>query len=119
VRVSKNETKIEKDGYLGSVIKQGNLFKPTTKKDGKKIYLSSGGFKTKEEAEEVLKEYSKDPENFKKISNRNIRETGQLCLIGKRWRLTYKHKHLGYYDTKEEAEEALQSSIYTSSSEIA
>src|SRR5210317_492546 len=62
-----NKAKILRDGYLGSVYKQNNLFKPIVFRDGKKRYLSSGAFLTREEAVEILKEYTKCPDNFLKI----------------------------------------------------
>src|SRR6056300_1880386 len=47
------KVKIEKNGYLGSVEKSGNLFYPKAQNNCNKIYLSNGGFPTEEECIEV------------------------------------------------------------------
>ena len=67
IKKGKCTHKIKRDGYLGYVRKEGKYFKPVVKPDGKQIYLSNGGFDTREEAVEVLKEYTKDPDNFTKV----------------------------------------------------
>ena len=122
VRDGMNKSKIEKDGYLGCVPCFDGLFRPLVTVKGKDVHLSTGGFQTKEEAVEVLKEYTKDPENFKKVQNSCKSKIGCVYLKRNTWYLSYKGKHIGYYATQDEAEEArkalAQSSIYTSSSEI-
>jgi len=116
------KSKIKRDGYLGSVRKVRDWFYPRIRLYGKNNDISYGGFKTKEEAIEVLKKYTKDPENFTKVDNRTKSRIGYICKNGFIWELRHKGKHIGYYATEEEAEEVrktLQSSIYTSSSEMA
>jgi len=45
----------------------GNTFYPRIRIDGILVALSNGGFRTEEEAVEVLKEYTKDPNNFTNV----------------------------------------------------
>ena len=108
------KSKIMKDGYMGSVRQIGNVYYPRVRLYGIINDLSIGGFRTKEEAIEVLKEYTKDPENFTKIEGTIPKRVGCISRNRDKWKLTYKHKHIGNYATKEEAEEtrqALQSSL--------
>ena len=116
------KSKIKRDGYFGSVRKVRDWFYPRIRLYGKIKDISYGGFKTREEAIEVLKEYTKDPDNFEKVDNRTKSRIGYICKNGFIWQLKHKGKHIGYYATEEEAEEArkalAQSSTYISSSEI-
>jgi hypothetical protein len=100
------KSKIKRDGYLGSVRKVRDWFYPRIRLYGKNNDISYGGFKTKEEAIEVLKKYTKDPENFTKVDNRTKSKIGYICKNGFIWQLRHKGKHIGYYTTEEEAEEA-------------
>jgi hypothetical protein len=93
---------------LGDVQQTGNVFYPRVRPNGKKIYLSNGSFHTREQAIEVLKEYTKDPENFTKVDGTVQRSVGCVCKDGNRWKLSYKSKHLGSYETEEEARKALE-----------
>ena len=91
------------------MVKCGNVFRPRIGK----FYLSIGAFHSKEDAIEVLKEYTKDPENFSKPEGTYKKPIGHVHKRGNTWQLLYKKKHLGNYATQEEAEEArraLQSS---------
>ena len=108
MRDIKNAQKIEKDGYLGDVQQTGKLFYPRVRNRNKKTFLSTGGFQSKEEAIEVLKEYTKDPENFTIVDNRNKNELGCISRRRDRWILYYKCKYMGSYDTQENAQEALE-----------
>lgn len=117
MRDIKNAQKIEKDGYMGYVSKMSNLFYPKVRQGGKTICISYGGFQTEEEVVEVLKEYTKDPKKFTIVDNRSRRKVGCVSKHYNKWSVRCKGKYLGTYDTKEEAEEALQSSTYISSSE--
>jgi hypothetical protein len=77
--------------------------------DGKNISLSNGGFYTREEAIDVLKEYTRDPTSFTPVESVFERsKCGNIRLNGKRWRLTYKGFHIGYFDTQKEAQEAFE-----------
>ena len=104
----KRKSKLEKDGYLGYVSKWGNTFYPRISIEDTLITLSNGGFKTEEETIEVLKEYTKDPENFTKVDGPLKKPVGTIVLEKNKWRPSCKGNHLGTYKTKEEAQEALE-----------
>jgi hypothetical protein len=108
IRDIKNTQKIDKDGYMGYVSKIGNLFYPHVRQYGKKVHVSYGGFQTEEEAIEVLKEYTKDPENFTAVNNRTRNKVGSVCKSRGKWSAGYKQIYLGEYETKEQAQEALE-----------
>jgi group I intron endonuclease len=101
---TKRKSSIDKKGYIGDVVKCGNVFRPRIGK----FYLSIGAFHSKEDAIEVLKEYTKDPENFSKPEGTYKKPIGHVHKRGNTWQLLYKKKHLGNYATQEEAEEARQ-----------
>ena len=106
---AKHKSKIEKDGYMGYASKWGNTFYPRIRIDGILVALSNGGFRTEEEAVEVLKEYTKDPNNFTNVDGPLKKPIGCIRLENNRWRLSYKRDiKLGNYDTKEQAQEALE-----------
>jgi hypothetical protein len=122
IRDAKHKLVLDKNGYLGHVKQDRYLFYPVVKVYSKRFYLSYGGFHTKEEAINVLKNYTEDPDNFTKVNGTAKKNVGCIFKVGNIWVLHYKNKHIGSYHTQEEAEEArkaLQSSIYTSSSEMA
>src|SRR5210317_2282249 len=100
--------KINRDGYLGYVIKRINGYVPRVKIKNKNVYLSQGAFNTEEEAIQVLKEYTRDPDNFIKINSPRKRKCGSISKIRNRWKLAYKNNKLGSYATQEEAQEALE-----------
>jgi group I intron endonuclease len=108
MRDIKNSQKIDKDGYMGYVHQMANLFYPRVRQNGIRIHVSYGGFQTEEEAIEVLKEYTKDPENFTAVNNRTRKKVGSVRKSHGKWSAGYKQKHLGTYDTEEEAWEALE-----------
>ena len=106
---AKHKSKIEKDGYMGYASKWGNTFYPRIRIDGILVALSNGGFRTEEEAVEVLKEYTKDPNNFTNVDGPLKKPIGCIRLENNRWRLSYKRDiKLGNYDTKEQAQEAFE-----------
>tara|TARA_B110000240_G_C13405948_1_gene413117 strand:- start:32 stop:994 length:963 start_codon:yes stop_codon:yes gene_type:complete len=111
MRDTRNAQKMEKDGYLGGISKLCNLFYPRVKRHGKMISISYGGFKTEEEAIEVLKEYTKDPENFTIVNNRTRGRDGSITKTGNDWRVSYKSIYLGTHETKDKAQEALEKYI--------
>jgi group I intron endonuclease len=122
MRDIKNAQKIEKDGYVGDVTQMGNLFYPRVRQNGIRIHVSYGGFHSEKEAIEVLKAYTKDPENFTAVNKRTRNKIGCITKCYNRWTLRCKGRRVGTYPTREEAEEArqaLQSSINSSSSESA
>jgi len=105
---AKRKLKIEKDGYIGYACRWGNTFYPTVNIGNNKVGISNGGFRTEEEAIEVLKEYTKDPENFTKVDGPLKKPVGTIVLENNRWRPSCKGNRLGYYKTKEEAQEVLE-----------
>jgi hypothetical protein len=105
---AKRKSKIEKDGYIGYACRWGNTFYPAVRIGNNNVGISNGGFRTEEEAIEVLKEYTKDPENFKKVDGPLKKPTGCITFEKNRWRPSCKGNHLGTYKTKDEAQEALE-----------
>ena len=115
VQMAKIKSKIEKDGYMGDVRKNTgqniNMFYPRIRRRNKHIPLSTGGFRTEEEAIEVLKQYTEDPENFTIVDNRHINSIGSVYPTnnGLAWMVECKRgNYLGTYKTKEEAQETLE-----------
>lgn len=108
IRDIKNTQKIDKDGYMGYVTKMYNLFYPKLRQHGETIRISYGGFQTEDEAIEVLKEYTKDPDNFTPINNRSRNKNGSVTKSYDKWTARYKGIYLGTYDTEEEAWGALE-----------
>jgi len=97
-------SKIEKDGYIGYVCKNGDLYKPRYGK----TYLSTSAFHSEEDAIKVLKDFTKDQENFVKTEGTFQRNIGCVHRNGHKWSISYKSSHLGTYNTQEEAREALE-----------
>ena len=108
VRDGLNKSKIDRDGYLGGISKIGNFFYPRIRQNYNEIRLSSGGFRTENEAIEVLKEYTKDPENFTLIDNRRMRRNGSITKQYNGWRVSHKQIYIGTYETEDKAEEILK-----------
>jgi group I intron endonuclease len=109
LRDTQQRLTIERNGYLGTVQQHGDLFVPVINNNTVYAILSNGSFKTKEEAIEVLKEYTRDPENFTKVEGTVQRSVG--CVYRNntnKWAAAHKRDHLGVYDTQEEAEEVLK-----------
>lgn len=99
---------MQKRGYLGWVQTKNKGFAPTVTIDKKTVYLSIGVFNTREEAIEVLKQYTKDPLNFKKVEAPIKRNLGCVYFQHNRWNAKIKRKYLGSFESKEEAEKCLQ-----------
>jgi hypothetical protein len=113
VQMGKIKSKVEKDGYMGDIRKSSDdtMFYPRIRRRGKHISLSTGGFRTEEEAIEVLREYTRYPENFTTVENRHISRVGSVYPTKNRlaWILEYKRgNYLGTYKTQEEAWKALE-----------
>jgi len=105
---AKRKSKLEKDGYVGYACRWGNTFYPAVNIGNNMVGISNGGFRTEEEAIEVLKEYTKDPENFTKVDGPLKKPVGTIVLENNRWRPSCKGNRLGTYKTKEEAQEVLE-----------
>ena len=99
---------IERNGHLGTVQHIGDIFKPVVSNNTKYIPLSSGGFKTRQEAVEVLKQYTQEPDNFVKVEGTVKRVSGSVYKNKNSYIASYKKYTLGYYHTQEEAREALE-----------
>ena len=92
MRDAKYKSKIRKDGYLGYASQWGNTFYPRIRIDSTIINLSNGGFRTEEEVIEVLKEYTKDPENFTIVDGPLKKPIGCVTIENNRWRVSCKGK---------------------------
>jgi len=109
LRDAQQRLTIERNGYLGTVQQSGDLFIPRISNHTVYTILSNGSFKTKEEAIEVLKEYTRDPENFTKVEGTIQRSVGCVNRNNtNKWAASYRRAHLGVYDTQEEAQEVLK-----------
>jgi len=104
----------------GKCIYKGGVYFHMIKKKWQALGGSSTGrkylgtYKTKEKAEKMLEEYTKDPENFVKpgkIKRKKHAGTVSFHRIKKKWQAlggsSTGRKYLGTYKTKEEAESAL------------
>ena len=110
ISAMKLQNSIDKNGYVG-FIKEWRGYVSAHAPDRSNL----GSYATREEAEEVLREYTRAPENFvPKLSYRK-RGTGGVSPMRHRsgrvrWKAyidqNKKKKHLGCYDTKEQAENA-------------
>ena len=111
IRDGINETRIKNNGRVGSVYKSPGGYKPRICLNGIVKYISNGIYKTKEEANEILKQYTRDPENFVKPNapiqiNRRPKGSGSVYFIKSRnrWGVEFNRTKLGRFKTKEEAE---------------
>lgn len=109
---TKRRSAVEKNGYEGHVDECSSGFYPRFRVCGKMEYLSDGACTTRDEAIEILKEYTRDPENFVKPegSGKCIYKGGvYFHKCKKKWAaIGNKGKHLGVYKTKKEAEKMLE-----------
>jgi hypothetical protein len=103
--------KINRDGYLGYTRKKTNGYIPCVTIKNKVAYLSNGTFNTEKEAIEVLKEYTRDPENFIKPDGSNKKNEGCIYKKCKSWYAIYKHKHIGSFASEQDARIALENHI--------
>jgi hypothetical protein len=101
---------INKNGYMGNIKEVGFGFYPRVKIHGKEEILSDGVCTTREEAEKVLKEYTRDPENFVKPEGSGKRVgKGHVSFCNKKWQvIDNEQKYLCRCETKEEAEKMLK-----------
>ena len=105
--------KIERDGYSGNVHRVNkNGFIPRIIINGKEERLSHHSFKTPEEAVNILIQYTKDPDNFIKPGTPIRKQKSGTVYFQKtknRWiaKAVNGDHHIGLFNTKEEAEQAL------------
>lgn len=101
---------ILRKGYTGYVKKRGdNKFVPVATVNNGHKYLSESYFDTREEAIEVLRSYTQDPNSFIKIQNsRRGRKGVYFCKFKGKWQVQpMRNLHFGFYDTESEAKDAL------------
>ena len=114
IRESVKSKNIERNGYLGCVVKTNNGFVPRVSESKKQKYLSNGAFKTENEAIEVLKEYTRDPENFVRPDGSNKKNKGCVYKdkFGK-WHAKSQRNYLGTFDNEENARNVLHQILHT------
>ena len=113
--------KIERDGYLGSVhLVNKNRFMPRLTINAKEENLSHHSFKTREEAVNILIQYTKDPYNFIKPGTPIRKQRSGTVYFHKtknRWvARAVNDTQIGLFDTKEDADQALNK--YNENSEL-
>lgn len=110
ISTTRLQKSIDTRGYVGSINESGGYVNAIAP-DGS--YL--GTYSTREEAQEALREYTRDPENFVPKLRKRKQGTGSVSphthSSGRvRWQAQVVQnkelKYLGLYDTKEEAENA-------------
>jgi group I intron endonuclease len=107
---SKQKHAIAKNGYRGWCTRVHGLFSPMVKIDGENVYISHG-CKTHEEAVEILQRYTADPEGFEMPERMRPRGSGSVHFNkrqGKWHAKGSRDKHIGYFDTEDEAIQVLE-----------
>ena len=107
---SKQKRAIVKNGYRGWCNTAHGLFSPVVKIDGEKVYISHG-CKTREEAVEILQRYTADPEGFEMPERMRPAGSGSVHFNkrqGKWHAKGSRDKHIGYFDTEDEARQVLE-----------
>jgi group I intron endonuclease len=90
----------------GSVRLKGTRYEATYKMK----YL--GTFDTQEEAEDAIERYKRDPNAFTVAHRRRKYGMGSVRTVrNNRWEARYKQEHIGRFDSKDEAEAAIQAHI--------
>jgi len=102
------KSKIDRDGYVGFPQQRGNLFVPMVRINKMSKPISNGSFHKKKDAIEVLKEYTKDPDNFIKVDGDVPMKVGSISKHGNRYTLNYRNEYLGSYETEEKAHTAFE-----------
>lgn len=110
ISVGVSSHNILKKGYTGYVKKRGDKrFVPVVTVNNGHKYLSESYFDTREEAIEVLRSYTQDPNSFTKIPNsRRERKGVYFCKFRGKWQVQPRRNlHFGLYDTESDANDAL------------
>ena len=111
VRIGESSRKnaIAKNGYRGYVQFLNGLFVPRVRINKSQVDISPG-CKTHEEAVEILRRYTADPENFEMPERRRPSGSGSVCFHkqSNKWRVQLRRKHIGNFSTEEEARQALR-----------
>ena len=103
---SHRKSAIEKNGYRGFVSFHHGLFYPRVRVNKSQVYISPG-CKTHEEAVEILRRYTADPENFEMPERQRPNGSGTVYFFKGKWRVRLRGKHIGLFSTEEEARKAL------------
>lgn len=104
LRIRKNA--IAKNGYRGYVYCNDGLFYPRVRTNKSQVYISPG-CKTHEEAVEILRLYTADPENFEMPERKRPKGSGCIYFFKGKWKVKLRGKHIGLFSTEEEARKAL------------
>tara|TARA_Y100000389_G_scaffold74993_1_gene71605 strand:+ start:220 stop:885 length:666 start_codon:yes stop_codon:yes gene_type:complete len=109
---SLRKSTIAKNGYRGYVHFRHGLFYPTVGINKSKVDISRG-CKTHEEAVEILRRYTADPEGFEMPERRRPKGSGSVCFHkpSNKWRVVLRGKHIGYFSTEEEGRKALDQQL--------
>ena len=111
VRIGESSQKnaISKNGYRGCVNFRNGLFYPEVRINKSQVIISLG-CKTHEEAVEILRRYTADPENFEMPERK--RSKGSGCVYfhkrSNKWLVQLRRKYIGLFGTEEEARQALK-----------
>ena len=105
---TKLQKSFDKNGYNGCIFK--NYRGSFTAQGAGNVYL--GAFSSLEEAETTLREYTRDPENFVPTLTRRKPGTGSVTKAKNKWRVQIRQNketiRIGLYETKKEADDALE-----------
>ena len=109
IEESQRKNAIAKNGYLGYVNFLNGLFVPTVRINKSKVNISHG-CKTHEEAVEILRRYTADPENFEMPERQRAKGSGCVYFHkqSNKWRVQLRRKYIGRFGTEEEATQALK-----------
>ena len=101
---SHRKSTIAKNGYMGFVHYRKGLFYPKVGINKSKVNISLG-CKTHEEALEILRRYTADPENFEMPERQRAKGSGCVSFHkpSNKWRVRLRRKHIGLFGTEEEA----------------
>ena len=105
---STQKNTIAKNGYRGYVHYQKGLFVPRVMINKSQVTISPS-CKTHEEAVEILRRYTADPENFEMPERQRAKGSGCVCFHKQRnkWMAVLRGKYIGLFSTEEEARQAL------------
>ena len=112
VRIEESHRKnaIAKNGHAGYVTFVGGLFYPKVRANKSKVTISPG-CKTHEEAVEILRRYTADPENFEIPERKRPSGSGCVSKHRNKWHVRLRGKHIGLFSTEEEARKALDQQL--------
>tara|TARA_Y100000385_G_scaffold234949_1_gene248536 strand:+ start:34 stop:696 length:663 start_codon:yes stop_codon:yes gene_type:complete len=105
---SSRKSTIAKNGHRGYVHYRKGLFYPTVVINKSQLTISPS-CKTHEEAVEILRRYTADPENFEMPERKRPSGSGCVCFHKQRnkWMVVLRRKYIGVFSTEEEARQAL------------